>query len=62
MQHRSLPVGGRLALRIAVPPALRRHFGGQAVYGVTAVVCRLEHVEGDAHYRVGVRFVGALEG
>src|SRR5213076_39591 len=25
---RSLPVGGRLALRIAVPPALRRHFGG----------------------------------
>src|SRR5262249_21818231 len=58
---RALPVGARLDLRIQVPPALRRHFAGRAVYAVTAVVCRLEHLEGAATYKVGVRFLGELE-
>ncbi len=58
---RSVPVGARLDLRIQVPPALRHHFGGRAVYAVKAVVCRLEHLEGAATYKVGVRFLGELE-
>ncbi|HUG52591.1 MAG TPA: PilZ domain-containing protein [Vicinamibacteria bacterium] len=58
---RRVPVGSRVDLRIQVPPALRRHFGGKAVYGVKAVVCRLEAVEGGATYRIGARFIGELE-
>ena len=58
---RQLPVGSRVDLRIQLPPALRRHFGGRAVYAVRAVVCRLEHFEGSGIYRVGARFVGTLE-
>jgi PilZ domain len=58
---RRLPVGSRLDLRIPVPPALRRHFGGRASYAVKAVVCRLEPVEDGATYRVGARFLGELE-
>jgi hypothetical protein len=58
---RSVPVGARLDLRIQVPPALQRHFGGRAVYAVKAVVCRVEHLEGAATYKIGVRFLGELE-
>jgi 7-alpha-hydroxysteroid dehydrogenase len=43
---RRLPVGSRIDLRIPVPPALRRHFGGRSTYAVKAVVCRLEAIEG----------------
>lgn len=58
---RALPVGSRVDLRIQVPDALRRHFGGRSVYRVKAVVCRIEHLEGEIAYRIGVRFVGELE-
>ena len=58
---RRLPVGSRVDLRIQVPPSLRHRFGGRAVYGVKAVVCRLEPIEGGATYRIGARFIGPLE-
>jgi hypothetical protein len=58
---RQLPVGSRIDLRIQVPPPLRSHFGGRAVYAVRAVVCRLESIEAGATFRVGARFVADLE-
>lgn len=58
---RPLPVGSRVDLRIEVPPALRHHFGGRTVYGVKAVVCRLEAIAAGATYRIGARFTGELE-
>jgi len=58
---RRIPVGSRIDLRIPVPPAVRRHFGGRAAYAVKAVVCRLEPIEGGATYRIGARFLGELE-
>lgn len=58
---RRLPVGSRVDLRIPVPPALRHHFGGRSSYGVKAVVCRLEAIEGGDTYRIGARFLGELE-
>jgi hypothetical protein len=58
---RALPVGARVDLRIQVPAPLRRHFGGRAMYAVKAVVCRLEHLEGEATYKVGARFLQELE-
>lgn len=58
---RRLPVGSRVDLRIQVPPPLRHRFGGRTVYGVRAVVCRLEAIEAGATYRIGARFIGELE-
>ena len=58
---RSVAMGGQLDLRIQVPPPLRHHFAGRAVYAVKAVVCRVEHLEGSATYKVGVRFLRELE-
>jgi len=58
---RRIPVGARVDLRIQVPPSLQRHFGGKANYGVRAVVCRMEPVEGRATFRIGARFTGELE-
>ncbi len=58
---RRIPVGARVDLRVQVPASLRHHFGGRASYGVKAVVCRLEPIEGGATFRVGVRFLGELE-
>jgi hypothetical protein len=55
-QH-ALEIGSRLRLEIAVPPKLRRHFGGQAVYQARAVVCRVEKHLGPLASRVGVRFL-----
>ncbi len=55
---RHLPVGGRVSLQISIPEAMRKHFGGQAVYSASAVVCRVERFEEGAVSRVGVRFVG----
>ncbi len=55
---RHLPVGGRVRLQIAIPDAMRKHFGGQATYSASAVVCRLERFEDGAVSRVGVRFLG----
>ena len=59
--RRTLIVGARLAVQIALPPPLRRHFGGKAVYRARAVVCRVEQSLSDAVSRVGVRFLGELE-
>jgi hypothetical protein len=53
-----LPVGGRVSLDIAIPEAMRKHFGGQPLYSVGAVVCRVERLEESAVSRVGARFVG----
>lgn len=57
---RTLIVGARLVVQIALPPPLRRHFGGKAVYRARAVVCRVEQSLNDAVSRVGVRFLGEL--
>jgi hypothetical protein len=53
-----VPVGGRVSLEIAIPDAMRKRFGGQAVYAVNAVVCRVERFEADAMSRIGARFIG----
>jgi hypothetical protein len=55
---RHLLVGARLLLNIEIPPALRGHFGGRAVYRAWAVVCRVEGFEGQAVSRIGARFLG----
>lgn len=55
---RHLLVGTRLLLNIQIPPPLRSHFGGQAVYRARAVVCRVERYEGQPHSRIGARFLG----
>ncbi|HEY2946193.1 MAG TPA: PilZ domain-containing protein [Vicinamibacteria bacterium] len=55
---RNLLVGARLRLDIQIPPALRAHFGGRAVYRARAVVCRVERFEGQASSRIGARFLG----
>jgi hypothetical protein len=57
---RDLPMGSRLDLSIALPPALRRHFGGKATYAVRAVVCRVERPQGAAMARIGVRFLAEI--
>jgi PilZ domain-containing protein len=57
---RDLPMGSRLDLSIALPPPLRRHFGGKATYAVRAVVCRVERSQGAAIARIGVRFLGEI--
>jgi hypothetical protein len=55
---RNVLVGTRLLLIIQIPPALRGHFGGRAVYRAWAVVCRVERFEGQASSRIGARFLG----
>lgn len=59
-RHR-LAVGARVTVRIALPPRLRRHFGSRPVYRALAVVCRVEHLEGQTLSRVGARFLGEAE-
>ena len=53
-----VPVGGRVSLEISIPDGMRKHFGGQAVYSVSAIVCRVERFEDGAVSRIGARFVG----
>jgi hypothetical protein len=55
--ERALVVGSALRIVIHVPPTLRRHFQGKAVYKVRAVVCRVERFQDDAVSKVGVRFL-----
>jgi hypothetical protein len=55
--ERTLLVGSTLRIAIQVPPTLRRHFAGKAVYRVRAVVCRVERFQDDPVSRVGVRFL-----
>src|SRR5271156_5219928 len=52
---RTLVVGARMTVQVALPPLLRKHFGGKAVYRARAVVCRVEQSLGVAISRVGVR-------
>jgi hypothetical protein len=59
-QHHLL-VGSRLTLHIQLPPALRKHFRGRAIYRCRAVVCRVERFEGQALTRIGARFLGEVE-
>jgi hypothetical protein len=54
---RNLLVGARLLLNIQIPPPLRGHFGGQPVYRVWAVVCRVERFEGQPSSRIGARLL-----
>jgi len=58
--HRELTIGGRLALQIALPAPLQKHFGGKAIYKARAVICRAERSSGQDVARVGVRFLGEL--
>ena len=58
--ERDIQMGSRLDLSIQLPPPLRHHFGGRAVYGVRAVVCRVERRQGAARARIGVRFLGEI--
>ena len=55
--HRTLAVGARLWLRIELPPGLRHHFGGHALYEARAVVCRVEPFDTGGSCRVGARFL-----
>jgi len=57
----TLVVGARVTVQVALPPPLRKHFGGKAVYRARAVVCRVEQSLSEAVSRVGVRFLGELE-
>jgi hypothetical protein len=59
---RAIPLGARLELRVQVPAALQRHFGGVPVYGVRAVVCRMEKMGDGPLHRIGARFTGPLGG
>jgi hypothetical protein len=56
--RRHLPIGGRIHLSITIPAQLQKHFGGKAVYGTHAVVCRVERFEDAQVSRIGARFVG----
>jgi hypothetical protein len=56
--ERRLLVGTALQLRIQLPAALRRPFGGRPEYRARAVVCRVERFEGSRVSRIGVRFLG----
>src|SRR5262245_29653511 len=56
-----LMVGSRLTLHIQLPPPLRKHFRGRAVYRCRAVVCRVERFEGQSLSRIGARFLGEVE-
>jgi hypothetical protein len=59
--RQKLAIGARLELVIELPAALRRHFGGRALYRARALVCRVEHFEDEAGFRVGARFLGEIE-
>lgn len=52
-----LLVGTRLQLRIEIPEPLRKHFGNRAVWETSAVIMRLEGMEGQSTIRVGARFI-----
>jgi hypothetical protein len=55
--QQKLLVGTRLHLRIEIPEPLRKHFGNRAVWETTAVIMRLEGMEGQSTIRVGARFI-----
>ena len=59
--RQKLGIGSRITLHIEVPEPMRRHFRGQAVYRVRAVVCRVERFEGQALARLGARFVAEID-
>ena len=52
-----LLVGTRLRLRIEIPEALRKHFAGRAIWQTSAIITRLEAMEGQTVIRVGACFV-----
>lgn len=54
---RAVAPGSRIVLKIALPPALRKHFGGQAEYHVKAVVCRSVRLDPTREFHIGVRFL-----
>ena len=56
----ALLMGSRLVIHIQLPPPLRRHFRGLAVYHVRAVVCRVEAFQGGGRCRVGARFLAEV--
>jgi hypothetical protein len=51
-----LLVGTRLHLRIEIPEPLRKHFANRAIWETTAIIMRLEGMEGQSTIRVGARF------
>lgn len=57
-----LAVGSRLTLEIALPPPLRSHFGGSAIYRVGTAICRVERLEGQTAYRASGRFLAEAAG
>ena len=50
-------IGARLLVAIRLPPSLRHHFDGRAVYRTDSVVCRAQRLEGQSAYQVGARFL-----
>lgn len=58
---RKMVIGTRLNLHIQVPAALRRHFGGRALYNVRAVVCRIEPTPDTALAKIGARFLREID-
>ena len=59
---RSVAPGSRVVLKIALPPALRKHFGGRPEYHVKAVVCRSVRLDPVREFQISVRFLGSVGG
>lgn len=56
----ALPVGTRVIVGIALPPALRPRFGHRVVYRARCVVCRVERGDGATPAKVSARFLAEL--
>lgn len=54
---RAVAPGSRIVLKIALPPPLRKHFGGRPEYHVKAVVCRSVRLDPAREFHIGVRFL-----
>jgi hypothetical protein len=52
-----LLVGTRLRLRIEIPEPLRKHFSDRAIWQTSAIITRLEAMEGQTVIRVGACFI-----
>jgi hypothetical protein len=54
-------IGTRLEVEIELPPGLRHHFGGRALYRARAPGVPRGAFEDEPGYRVGARFLGEIE-
>ena len=59
--RRAVAPGSRIVLKITLPPALRKHFGGRPEYHVRAVVCRSVRLAPAPDFSIGVRFLEEVD-